>query len=76
MGLFALSLAAYLEYLPAYATGTQPGAGTGERNFLPFVSWMAARGEVLTFPAHDRMEAVGINTPDDLRAVEAFLARH
>ena len=39
-----------------------PGA-TGERNFLPFIPWMAQRGTVRTFPAAHAMEAVGINTP-------------
>jgi bifunctional N-acetylglucosamine-1-phosphate-uridyltransferase/glucosamine-1-phosphate-acetyltransferase GlmU-like protein len=74
MGLFALSAAAYFEQLPAYARETVPGSGTGERNFLPFIPWIAARGTVLTFPAHDPMEAIGINTPADLRRVEAYLS--
>lgn len=75
MGLFALSAAAYLERLPEYAREVDPGFGTGERNFLPFIPWMAARGEVVTFPAHDVMEAVGINTPADLKTIEAYLSR-
>ena len=75
MGLFALSAAAYLERLPAYARETEPGASTGERNFLPFIPWMAARGEVATFPAHELMEAVGINTPAELKRVEEYLSR-
>lgn len=75
MGLFALSRAAYFDRLPAYATEVVPGSGTGERNFLPFISWIAARGRVVTFPAHDRMEAVGINTPAELQRVEAYLAK-
>ena len=75
MGLFAISAAAYLEHLPAYARDVETGTGTGERNFLPFIPWMSARGEVVTFPAHDPMEAVGINTPAELQAVEAYLSR-
>jgi bifunctional UDP-N-acetylglucosamine pyrophosphorylase/glucosamine-1-phosphate N-acetyltransferase len=75
MGLFALSSAAYLQHLPDYAREVEPGAATGERNFLPFIAWMAARGEVVTFPAHHRMEAVGINTPAELTAIEEFLSQ-
>jgi len=50
-----------------------PGTTTGERNFLPFVPWLAQRRLVATFPCTDPMEAVGINTPDELRQVEAWL---
>ncbi len=75
MGLFAMSFGAYRERLPEYALDIEPGSGTGERNFLPFIPWMAARGEVRTFPAHDPMEAVGINTAADLERVEAYLSR-
>lgn len=75
MGLFAMSAAAYREHLTEYARGIEPGAGTGERNFLPFIPWMAARGEVVTFPAHELMEAVGINTPAELKIVEEHLSR-
>jgi CTP:molybdopterin cytidylyltransferase MocA len=75
MGLFDLSLDAYLDELPAFGATTQPGGGTGERNFLPFIPWLAARRPVETFPARAAIEAIGINTPDDLAAVEASLAR-
>lgn len=75
MGLFAMSAAAYRERLPEYARGIDVGAETGERNFLPFIPWMAARGQVVTFPAQDVMEAVGINTPGDLEIVEDYLSR-
>jgi bifunctional UDP-N-acetylglucosamine pyrophosphorylase/glucosamine-1-phosphate N-acetyltransferase len=74
MGLFALSLASYTELLPRYASGVARGATTGERNFLPFIAWANATHEVVTFPSVDEMEAVGVNTPEDLRAVEAYLA--
>lgn len=75
MGLFAMSGAAYREHLPEYARSIDVGAETGERNFLPFIPWMAARGQVVTFPAQDVMEAVGINTPGDLEVVEDYLSR-
>jgi bifunctional N-acetylglucosamine-1-phosphate-uridyltransferase/glucosamine-1-phosphate-acetyltransferase GlmU-like protein len=73
MGLFALSARAYGELLPQYARTVEPGAATGERNFLPFIPWLARSEEVMTFPCEDPMEAVGINTPEDLAVVERYL---
>ena len=73
MGLFAMRGAVYANLLPAYAREVQVGEATGERNFVPFVPWIAATHEVVTFPAMDEMEAVGVNTPDELRAVEAYV---
>jgi bifunctional UDP-N-acetylglucosamine pyrophosphorylase / glucosamine-1-phosphate N-acetyltransferase len=75
MGLFCLSREAYLHHLLAFAKTEQAGAATGERNFLPFIPWMASRGEVVTFPCVDQMEAVGINTPEDLQLIERYLER-
>lgn len=77
MGLFALSRRAYLDLLPAYAREVSIGTTTGERNFLPFIAWLEAsagrRGHVVTFPAVDDMEAVGVNTPEELQRVERYL---
>lgn len=73
VGLFSLSKDAYLEELTAYASSTEQGAATGERNLLPFIPWLAARSAVVTFPCVDKMESIGVNTPDELRAVEAYL---
>lgn len=73
MGLFALSPLAYGELLPQYATQVEAGAATGERNFLPFIPWVAREHEVMTFPCSHPMEAVGVNTPHDLSMVEAYL---
>lgn len=74
MGLFVLSPEA-ARRLPEFAAGAEPGRATGERNFLPVLPWLAAAGlEVRTFPASDDMEAVGVNTPDDLAAIERYLA--
>ena len=73
MGLFAMSPRAYVELLPRYADTVEIGRATGERNFLPFIPWLAARDTVTTFPCEDPMEAVGINTPEDLAVVEAYL---
>lgn len=75
IGLFALSGPAYLEALPGWAATATGGAGTSERNFLPFIPWLARRGPVVTVPATLPMEAVGINTPEELALVEAHL-RH
>ena len=74
MGLFSVSPQACVELLPLYACEAVPGAGTHERNFLPFIAWMATRGVVTTCACTDPREAIGINTPDDLAAVTAYLA--
>ncbi len=74
LGLFALTGSTYLELLPEYARMAPLGAETGERNFLPFIPWLAQRGSVRTVPALSPMEAVGINTPAELERVAEFLA--
>lgn len=72
-GLFSLSREAYLDLLPRFAERPGSGSGTGERNFLPFLPWASARGAVVTFPCAERVEAVGVNTPEDLAFVERAL---
>lgn len=74
VGLFSFSRRAYLESLSEYAGWTDIGATTGERNLLPFIPWLAAQQPVITFPCTSEMESIGINTPEELRAVEAYLA--
>jgi len=74
IGVFSLSARACFEQLPLYGLDVVPAGGTGERNFLPFIAWMAARGTVVTCPCADSREAVGINTPEELAAVAAYLA--
>lgn len=74
MGLFDLSLDAYLRDLSVFADDAQASSGTGERNFLPFIPWLAARTVVETIPGAAAIETVGINTPEELAAVEAHLA--
>ncbi len=71
-GLFSLSSRAFADWLPEYAQGATPGAATRELNFLPFVPWVAARAPVVTFTIASE-EARGVNTPDDLAALERFL---
>jgi bifunctional N-acetylglucosamine-1-phosphate-uridyltransferase/glucosamine-1-phosphate-acetyltransferase GlmU-like protein len=75
MGLFGLSSHAYFELLPRFAREVRRGSGSGERNFLPFLCWLAGRGRVQSLPGHHEMESVGVNTPEDHRLIEAYL-RH
>lgn len=75
MGVFSLSMTAFVERLPQFASGVTPGTGTGERNFLPFIPWLAARDAVATVACTDPQEAVGINTPEELAAMAAWLLR-
>ena len=72
-GVFDLSLRCYLDWLPQYASTPNVGARTGERNFVPFVAWVARRGSVVTVPCTEREEAIGINTPAELSMLEARL---
>lgn len=74
MGLFALSRAAFLQALPTYAREVSIGHETRERNFLPFIPWLAARADVVTIPCTDAREAIGVNTPEELRAAETWLS--
>jgi dolichol-phosphate mannosyltransferase len=74
MGLFSLSREGFLDRLTAFAAAPEIGAATGERNFLPFIPWLAARADVITVPGTDDLETVGVNTSEELDAVEAHLA--
>ena len=73
VGLFALSRQAYEHDLRGYAANATRGDRTGERNFLPFIPWLSSRQLVVTFPCTDPMEAVGINTPEELQTVATWL---
>jgi bifunctional N-acetylglucosamine-1-phosphate-uridyltransferase/glucosamine-1-phosphate-acetyltransferase GlmU-like protein len=75
MGLFAMSRRTFCEQLPEYAESVEPGRATRERNFLPFIPWLARSEAIETFPAENPTEAVGVNTPEDLALVERYLAR-
>ena len=74
IGLFALTRAAFEDDLRDYAAAVPRGQGTGERNFVPFIPWLAQRRDVVTFPCTDPREAIGINTPEDLSQMEDWLA--
>lgn len=73
MGLFALTRETFDIDLRDYAAAVLPGGGTGERNFVPFVPWLAQRKQVVTFPCTHPTEAIGINTPEELRVIEEWL---
>ncbi len=73
MGVFSLSRDAFLDDLTSFAASAGTGEATGERNFLPFIPWISARGETVTFPCVDAIEALGVNTPEDLERVESYL---
>ncbi len=72
-GLFGMRRDTFLRQLRAYDAETPVSDGTRERNFLPFIPWLAQSAEVRTFALGDPNEATGINTPDDLHALEAYL---
>jgi bifunctional UDP-N-acetylglucosamine pyrophosphorylase/glucosamine-1-phosphate N-acetyltransferase len=72
-GLFSLSPAA-VRALQRFGETATVGGGTAERNFLPFIPWIARTEPVITFPCTDPFESVGINTPEELRRVERYLA--
>lgn len=71
-GLFSIDARARAE-LGLFAADAPRGARTGELNFLPFLPWLAARRPVTTVPLTDPVEALGINTPEDLWAAESEL---
>lgn len=74
VGLFSLSARACREPLPDFAGAVAKGRATAERNFLPFIPWMAARDELGTLPVAHPIESMGVNTPEELARAEAELA--
>ncbi|MDX2044260.1 MAG: NTP transferase domain-containing protein [Acidobacteriota bacterium] len=75
LGLFCLTRAAYLDLLPRFSREAVTGSATQERNFLPFIPWLAGQQQrVRTFPAHAEIETIGINTKADLKLIETYLA--
>ena len=51
MGVFSLSAGVAFRELVRFAATAIPTGATGERNFLPFIPWLAQRGDVRTFAA-------------------------
>src|SRR5262249_43969727 len=74
-GMFSLATPIYLNWLPEYAFTSSRGPGSGERNFLPFLPWLAARAPVTTVQVGDSIEVRGVNTPEDLAFAESHLRR-
>jgi bifunctional N-acetylglucosamine-1-phosphate-uridyltransferase/glucosamine-1-phosphate-acetyltransferase GlmU-like protein len=74
IGLFVMSASVFSEDLPSFAKHARPGRQTSERNFLPFIAWMAERGAVATVAATDVREAIGVNTRADRELAERFLS--
>jgi hypothetical protein len=72
-GLFVLRRAAFLDQLRTYDAIAPHGDGTRERNFLPFIPWLARTTEVRTVPLADPSEAIGVNTPAELAILETYL---
>jgi bifunctional N-acetylglucosamine-1-phosphate-uridyltransferase/glucosamine-1-phosphate-acetyltransferase GlmU-like protein len=76
-GVFSLSREAYFDLLPRFADTVAPGAVTRERNFLPFIPWLAALTQapaaVRTFRCASAIEAIGINTPDEASLLAGHL---
>lgn len=67
VGLFVLTTPGLDAEWMAFCAASSPQAGTGERNFLPFLPWLSARGwSVVTFEVADPDEARGINDRVDL----------
>ncbi|HEY7450651.1 MAG TPA: NTP transferase domain-containing protein [Vicinamibacterales bacterium] len=76
MGLFSLSANAYFDRLVEFSARVERAAKTRERNFLPFITWLSQQGGMVrTFAGRDKEEAIGINTPDELRVIEQYLSR-
>ncbi len=75
-GLFALRRDTYASDLAEYALGAPAAAATGEKNFLPFIPWLAGRKPVRTFELPDAREALGVNTAGDLARMEQYLSEH
>jgi len=74
MGVFSLSPDACFDLLPRFGQEAEQAAATRERNFLPFLPWLTRHGHpVLTFPSTNEFEAIGVNTADDRRRLEAYL---
>ncbi|MBI2833498.1 MAG: NTP transferase domain-containing protein [Acidobacteria bacterium] len=73
MGLFSLSRKAYLQDLARFQVAENAGLQTRQRNFLPFVASESSRGQVVSFSAQHEIEAIGINTVDELQRVADYL---
>jgi len=76
LGTFAISVAGLRDAWTSYLAQVKIGSATGEKNFLPFLPFLAAAGwTVERMDVADAREARGINTPHDLEFFRQTLAR-
>lgn len=67
VGVFCASTPGLAAAWDVYAREAPPGRATGERNFLPFLPFLVARGFAFTaVDVRDPDEARGLNTAEDL----------
>lgn len=74
VGLFAMTMATYYLLEHGYAQAVARGRATAERNFLPFIPWLAGFQPISTFTATDATEAIGVNTAGDAEKLAAVMA--
>lgn len=77
VGVFALSVANLLDCWRSFVKESVVGAQTNELNFLPFLPFLSQRcgWQLRTVIVSDPVEALGINTPEDLRVTRERFAR-
>ncbi len=77
VGVFALSVKGLFDCWQLFLKNSAAGAQTNEVNFLPFLPFLSEKcGWTLrTVTVADPIEALGINTPDDLRKTREHFAR-
>lgn len=77
VGVFALSVADLLQCWHLFVKESVVGAQTNELNFLPFLPFLSQRcgWDLRTLIVSDPLEALGINTPEDLQVTRERFAR-
>lgn len=77
VGVFALSVADLLECWHLFVKESAVGAQTNELNFLPFLPFLSQScgWNLQTVIVSDPLEALGINTPEDLQVARDRFAR-
>ncbi len=77
VGVFALSVPGLLECWKQFVEESVVGAQTNELNFLPFLPFLSqhCKWNLRTVIVSDPVEALGINTPEDLQITRERFAR-
>ncbi len=77
VGVFALSVSNLLQCWNLFVKESEVGAQTNELNFLPFLPFLSQRlsWDLQTVIVSDPVEALGINTPEDLQVTRERFAR-